>query len=54
MLVTNELIRQKIEELERKYKKHDQQFNVVFKAIRELLEPVPSKRKKPIGFHTKY
>ena len=54
MITTNELIRQKIEELEKKYNKHDQQFKVVFEAIRELLgSPKPS-RKKPIGFHAKY
>ena len=54
MIATNELIRQKIEELERKYEKHDHQFKIVFNAIRELLEPKPPKPKKPIGFHVKY
>lgn len=54
MLAGNEMLRQKIEELERKYEKHDRQFKVVFDAIRELLEyPLP-KSKKPIGFHVKY
>ena len=54
MLATNELIRQKIEELERKYAKHDQQFKIVFEAIRELLETPKPPAKKPIGFHVKY
>ena len=54
MIATNELIRQKIEELERKYEKHNHQFKIVFNAIRELLEPKPHKPKKPIGFHVKY
>ena len=54
MIATNELIRQKIEELERKYEKHDHQFKIVFNAIRELLEPKPSKPKPLIGFHVKY
>jgi len=54
LLATNELIRQKIEELERKYEKHDTQFKAVFEAIRELLETPKPKPKKPIGFHAKY
>src|SRR3989338_2481730 len=40
MLATNELFRQKIEELERKYEKHNKQFKIVFEALRDLLEPV--------------
>jgi hypothetical protein len=52
MVATNELIRQKIEELERKYQKHDNQFKAVFEALRELLEPAKSPKKKPIGFHS--
>ena len=51
MIATNELIRHKIEELEKKYDKHDQQFKIVFEAIRGLLEPPPAPPKKPIGFH---
>lgn len=54
LLATNELIRQKIEELERKYEKHDKQFKIVFDAIRELLETPKPSPKKPIGFHAKY
>lgn len=54
MIATNELIRQKIEELEKKYNKHDQQFKIVFEAIRELLNFPKPLRKKPIGFHVKY
>ena len=54
LLATNELIRQKIEELERKYEKHDKQFKIVFETIRELLETPKPKSKKPIGFHMKY
>lgn len=54
MLATNELFRQKIEELERKYEKHDKQFKIVFEALRDLLEPVKAPKKKPIGFHVKY
>jgi len=47
MLLTNRDLRRKIEEMERKY---DKQFAVVFKAIRELLEPPAVKERKIIGF----
>lgn len=51
LAASNELIRQKIEELEKKYDKHEAQFKVVFEAIRQLLEPPPAPPKRPIGFH---
>ena len=54
LLATNELIRQKIEELERKFEKHDAQFKVIFNALKEILETPKPKPKKPIGFHVKY
>ena len=54
LLATNELIRQKIEELEKKYEKHDHQFKVIFEAIRELLQSPKIPSKKQIGFHAKY
>lgn len=41
-------LRRKIEEIEKKY---DHQFQIVFKAIKELLEPPAPKPKGPIGFH---
>lgn len=47
MLLTNVDLRRKIEEIEKKY---DKQFIIVFKAIKELLEPPPVKPKSPIGF----
>jgi hypothetical protein len=47
MLLTNVDLRRKIEEMEKKY---DKQFIIVFKAIKELLEPPPVKQKPPIGF----
>ena len=53
LLATNELIRQKIEELERKYEKHDHQFKIIFEAIRELLETPKPSPKRQIGFHIK-
>ncbi len=46
MLASNDELRRNLAELERKY---DAQFRVVFDAIRQLMEPPPSK-KAPIGF----
>ena len=47
ILKTHDDLRRKIESMEKKY---DHRFVVVFKAIRELLEP-PLKSKRRIGFH---
>ncbi len=47
LIVSNELLRQKIEEMEKKY---DQQFQVVFEAIKKLVEPLPGKPKRRTGF----
>jgi len=47
MLLTNADLRRKIEEMERKY---DKQFAIVFRAMKQLLEPPPAKEKKIIGF----
>ena len=38
----------KIAEMEKKY---DHQFQVVFEAIRQLIEPGESPKKRRIGFH---
>ena len=43
MVATNELVRQKIDELERKYDKHDKQLKALFEALRGLLTPPPVK-----------
>lgn len=51
LAAANELIRQKIDELERKYDIHDKRLNDIFEALRGLLAP-PIKEKRPIGFHT--
>ena len=47
MLLTNQNLRRKIEAMEKKY---DKQFVIVFKAIKQLLEPPSEKEKKIIGF----
>jgi hypothetical protein len=46
MLASHKELRKKIEEMENKY---DYQFQIVFKAIKKLLNP-PRKSKGPIGF----
>ena len=46
MLLANTDLRRKIEEMEKKY---DQQFAIVFEAIKQLLEP--PKQTRAIGFH---
>ncbi len=47
MLLTNQDLRRKIAEIEKKY---DGQFQIVFDAIRQLLTPL-EKPKRRIGFH---
>jgi len=49
MLATNTELARKLNEIEKKY---DQQFKIVFDAIRELMTPPPTKS-KPIGFRIK-
>ncbi|EKD27672.1 MAG: hypothetical protein ACD_79C00642G0001 [uncultured bacterium] len=49
MLASHIDLKRKIESMEKKY---DKQFQIVFDAIKELLEPVSKKPKKEIGFHT--
>jgi len=49
MLATHEELRQKINEMEKRY---DSRFQAVFATLRQMLEsPIPPKRK--IGFHAK-
>lgn len=48
MLASNEGLRRKIEDMEKRY---DAKFRIVFSAIREMIE-VPEKPKRAIGFHT--
>lgn len=48
MIITSVGLRRKIDDMEKKY---DGQFNIVFEAIRQLLEPPPEKPKRQIGFH---
>jgi len=47
MLASNKELEQKLSELEQKY---DEQFKIVFDAIRQLMTPPDPKQKRPIGF----
>ena len=49
ILATNELLRRKIESMERKY---DEQFKIVFQVLEKMLEE-PEKSQQPFGFHSK-
>lgn len=51
LMDSNALLAEKIEALEEKYADHDQQFLLVFEAIKQLIaSPVPPA--KELGFHT--
>ena len=51
MLVTNELLRQRMEELEKKYREHDDKIKQIFDVIRQALEEPAPPPKRTIGFH---
>jgi hypothetical protein len=59
LLLTHKDLADKIAELEKKYDSHDDQIQLIFEAIKKLLEPVPppqpkppEPKKPPIGFNT--
>lgn len=47
LMMTHKDLQRKIEDMEKKY---DHKFQIVFEAIKRLLEP-PEKKREPIGFH---
>ena len=49
MMLSYKELQKKIEAMERRHDKHDQHFQVVFKAIKEMLNPLVEKKSK-IGF----
>ena len=55
LMISHKDLALKIEELEGKFNQHDENFIIVFKTIKKLLEtPRESKKKKlPIGFHVR-
>ena len=50
LLSTHTDLKQKIEQLEKKYESHEYHFKIVFEAIKQLLGP-PEKSKKKIVFY---
>lgn len=48
LILTHKDLQKQIENMGKKY---DRKFQVVFEAIRQLLEPKPNPNKQPIGFH---
>jgi Spy/CpxP family protein refolding chaperone len=54
LIASNAELRQKIEDLERRYEKrfdaHDQQMKEIFEAIQKLLTPPEEPKKNKIGF----
>ena len=55
LMISHKDLARKIEEIEKKVGKHDENFVIVFQAIKKLLEgpKEPRKKKLPIGFHVK-
>jgi hypothetical protein len=51
LMDSNALLAEKIEALEEKYADHDQQFQLVFDAIKQLISTPPPPTKE-LGFHT--
>lgn len=51
ILLTHKEFVQKLEELERKYQLHEADIQVIFEAIKKLIEPQPVQEKPKIGFH---
>lgn len=49
-ILSHKDLQRKIEQIQQHY---DEQFRNVFEAIRELEEPIKTKRKRQIGFHVK-
>jgi hypothetical protein len=50
ILTTHRELAEKIADLEKKYRQHDDKIQAVFDAIRELLEPPQVSPKRRIGF----
>jgi uncharacterized membrane-anchored protein YjiN (DUF445 family) len=50
ILTTHQDLAEKIEELENKYRQHDDKIQAVFDAIRELLQPPAVSPRRRIGF----
>jgi len=51
ILAVNTELAARLDELERRVGKHDEQFNAVIRAIRQLMEPPATTPRRKIGFH---
>lgn len=51
ILSTHKDLAAKLEQLERKIEKHDEDIHAIFEAIRRLMAPPPEPSKRGIGFH---
>ena len=49
-LLTHTELAKRLESLERKFGDHDEKIQLIFEAIKKLLEPPPEKPKRQIGF----
>ena len=54
MLSTHKQLAHKLAELERRLQKHDHQILALVEAIRQLMEPPPEPKRKPIGYATEH
>lgn len=50
ILSANKELARKLEQLERKTDRHDEEIKVIFDAIRQLMTPLPEPKKTKIGF----
>jgi hypothetical protein len=50
ILATHKELSKKLDDLEKKYERHDEEILAIFKAIRSLTEQTPEKPKRRIGF----
>jgi hypothetical protein len=50
ILATHQEFAHRLDEIERKFEKHDDELHYVFEAIRELMAPEPVPEKRRIGF----
>ncbi len=52
LLSANAELAARLDELENRVGKHDEQFAQVVRAIRQLMEPSPAPMRRKIGFHS--
>jgi len=52
ILATHKELARELENIDRKLGQHDEHFRVVFEAIRQLMAPPQTGKKRQIGFHS--